>query len=1032
MAGAGDHSRSLKEALVESLNAILSPIHNVRISGEEQVKALEVTEEFGVHLAELTVDTQGPLAIRQLSSVLLRQYVDAHWYKHGDKFREPEVPEQAKAEIRRILPVGLKESISKVRSSVAYAVSAIAHWDWPEVWPELFQILMQALTSGDPNAVHGSMRVLSEFTQDVTDTQMGHVAPVILPEMYKIFLHADTFGIRTRSRAVSIFNVCAAMIATMAEIQRGIAKQLLFPFIPQFTQAFIQALQVPDGLTSDSGLKMEIVKAITTLVKNFPKLMSQYINDILPPIWLIFTQSADFYVRTVVNSLEESDDPVDSDGEVLGFESLVYGVFEFVHVLIDTSKFRTTVKSSVNDILYYVILYMQMTDDQVRLWTNSPDQFVEDEDDDSFSYSVRISAQDILLSICSEFPEDSAPALCQAVTKHLTTVEPLKNANDPNWWKVHESCMLAMGSVTDLVTESIQSGKVQFDITGFLQSVVLADMNFCISPFLVGRSLWTASRYTEVTSTSPELLNRFLQSTVGGLHATQPPTIRISAIRAVYSYCQHLKSANTTQYLIPFLSNILDGLLSIATQFSSDVLSLCLETMSILLTVDQAFTASVESKVTPLTIAVFLKFSSDPVVVNIVQDIFKELAGNESCAGPLEHRLLPTLVSILQAPDKVPVSLPPVSLEMMETMVRAHKGPLSEVMIKTGFPAAVHCTLHTDDNAAMQNGGECLRAFLSVALEQVMAWHDEQGNNGLYYIMQVISKLLDPKTSEHTASFVGRLVSIVITKVGNQLGENLDLMLRLVLSKMQQAETLSVMESLVMVFAQLMISNMPAVLDFLTNVPGPTGKPALEFVLTEWCSRQHLFYGNYERKVCTVALCKLLLHAIQANDTRLQEIMIQGEEVEQPTSGIRTRSKTANQPVQWTTIPVLVKIYKLLINELSNQIETNMCKAGKDDEDDEEDDWEDEDADGEEDIQLRGQTLSDLIDSMAAEFNGYDVDDEEEEDPDFSKDPTYQIDLQAYLTEFLQSLSQQACYSTFSSHHNDSEKHVLRTININV
>ena len=44
MAGAGDHSRSLKEALVESLNAVLSPIHNVRISGEEQVKALEVTE----------------------------------------------------------------------------------------------------------------------------------------------------------------------------------------------------------------------------------------------------------------------------------------------------------------------------------------------------------------------------------------------------------------------------------------------------------------------------------------------------------------------------------------------------------------------------------------------------------------------------------------------------------------------------------------------------------------------------------------------------------------------------------------------------------------------------------------------------------------------------------------------------------------------------------------------------------------------------------------------------------------------------
>ncbi len=68
---------------------------------------------------------------------------------------------QAKASIRQILPIGLKETISKVRSSVAYAVSAIAHWDWPEAWPELFGILMEALTSGNSDAVHGAMRVLT-------------------------------------------------------------------------------------------------------------------------------------------------------------------------------------------------------------------------------------------------------------------------------------------------------------------------------------------------------------------------------------------------------------------------------------------------------------------------------------------------------------------------------------------------------------------------------------------------------------------------------------------------------------------------------------------------------------------------------------------------------------------------------------------------------------------------------------------------------------------------------------------------------
>ena len=37
--------------------------------------------------------------------------------------------------------------------------------------------------------------------------------------------------------------------------------------------------------------------------------------------------------------------------------------------------------------------------------------------------------------------------------------------------------MLCMGSVHNLVIETVKSGKVQFDVSGFLESVVLADMN---------------------------------------------------------------------------------------------------------------------------------------------------------------------------------------------------------------------------------------------------------------------------------------------------------------------------------------------------------------------------------------------------------------------------------------------------------------------------------------------------------------------------------------------------------------------------
>lgn len=57
------------------------------------------------------------------------------------------------------------------------------------------------------------------------------------------------------------------------------------------------------------------------------------------------------------------------------------------------------------------------------------------------------------------------------------------------------------------------------------------------------------------------------------------------------------------------------------------------------------------------------------------------------------------------------------------------------------------------------------------------------------------------------------------------------------------------LQSLVMVFAHLVHHQLDPVLEFLSSVPGPTGKPALDFVLAEWCSKQHLFFGLYDAKV---------------------------------------------------------------------------------------------------------------------------------------------------------------------------------------
>ena len=122
-----------------------------------------------------------------------------------------------------------------------------------------------------------------------------------------------------------------------------------------------------------------------------------------------------------------------------------------------------------------------------------------------------------------------------------------------------------------------------------------------------------------------------------------------------------------------------------------------------------------------------------------------------------------------------------------------------------------------------------------------------------------------------------------------------------------------------MVYAHLAHTQLEAVLRFLSSVPGPTGEAALAFVLREWVSRQHVFYGAYENKVSITALAEILRHGVNQNDVRLQEINVKGDliipsasESNNGRGGAKTRSATRRLgPEQYTNIPVLAKVFKV-------------------------------------------------------------------------------------------------------------------------
>eukprot|EP00731_Ephydatia_muelleri_P021541 Em0014g132a len=383
----------------------------------------------------------------------------------------------------------------------------------------------------------------------------------------------------------------------------------------------------------------------------------------------------------------------------------------------------------------------------------------------------------------------------------------------------------------------------------------------------------------------------------------------------------------------------------------------------------------------------FKKYSHDPGISTCVEELFAVMAATPGCLEGLHSRFLPTAVHVLQSPEaQLPAGILCATLDTAALLVRGCGDGVSDVLMSDLFPAVVQSILRTDDSAVIQSGGECIRAFVSTVPEHVSRWVDPSGRAGLHYVVQVILHMLDPSRPEFTASFVGKLLIVIVKKVGNYLGQYLELLLKAVLSKMQLVQTSTVMQSLLCVFAHLIQRELDAVISFLMAIPDPTGQPAMCFVLNQWCAGHSFFYGVYETRVSILALCKLLNHCLTVRDSRLAKLSVRVEEGAM-SEAIFTRSRKAVDGRHLTTeVPLPVRLMKLIIADLQLQMEAKQ--AGNEEEEEEY-----EDGDGEELEDATPHSLESLL--GAPGYVGYEGQyDEEEEDPDLKDEAILKIDME--------------------------------------
>lgn len=135
------------QQLYQCLLATLDPSAETRRAAEAALEAGARQPGFGTTLLQIVLLRDAPGGVRQLAAVVLKKYVKEHWTFESPHFREPPVEDGEKAAIRELLPSGLSDPDSKLRTAVAMAVAGIAKWDCPQQWPNLLPGLVHAIAA---------------------------------------------------------------------------------------------------------------------------------------------------------------------------------------------------------------------------------------------------------------------------------------------------------------------------------------------------------------------------------------------------------------------------------------------------------------------------------------------------------------------------------------------------------------------------------------------------------------------------------------------------------------------------------------------------------------------------------------------------------------------------------------------------------------------------------------------------------------------------------------------------------------------
>ncbi|KAJ8502778.1 hypothetical protein ONZ45_g11445 [Pleurotus djamor] len=787
------------ELLAETLRATLSSDPNIRIAAELKLSHDLTNPDSALALCQLVLIQ----SIDHSASIVLRKYVNEHWSPYFQSFKGAAPPFEAKGQMRQAIFQGLSDSERKIRSLSAVTLSHIAHCDWPDEYPDLLTNLLQLLSSGSPDSIHGAMQVFTEFIKsDLTEDQILPILRDLLPVLLNILGSTDHTPL-TRSRTISVFRQCAEALFMVKEQHPQAVREATASVLPVWLEAFKVLLSIDPSQdfsapTWDSlHVRIQVFKALDTLYSAFPKALIPYLPDLLTAsldhLQKLYVPFAKYYLSADAGSA-----PGTSEDESVDLSQLACPIFDFVGRIVRHGKAGAWLDDSNTTLLVSAVFKIaQMTTDDEETWASNVNAFTAQEGDDSV-YGTRVAAFDLLTSLIDRNPVQIATTFQTIIQQVVSTSMQARDNGDQDWWRLLEAALAAIGSqappLLDCIDSELDDGRKPIDIEYLLANVIPSVLQLPEFPFLQGRAFVFASEYAQLLPL--QLAGQYLEAAIHVLEAPESSIpVKVSAVKAVKKFCQAADDKN----LQPYVERITKDLGPFLLVTSEELLSLVLDTLSVVIKVSSGSWIShdLASSLVIALLDVWSKNSKDPIFVGMFSDILQILASSSApdVYPTVVKQALPTLCSAIANAKPSESYIASTGIDL----VRSVLGGSPESGLGDGFfamlaPVLFKTLAEAEDRDILQNGVGCLTLVVRKDCSQLLAWNDGNGRSGLDHVLVVIAKLLQSE-GESGGLEIGDLIIHLLRNTGDAIAPVLPELLQAMLGRMRTAKTATFLQA---------------------------------------------------------------------------------------------------------------------------------------------------------------------------------------------------------------------------------------------